>query len=59
MIRYRDTYAKVRLDYIKENVETLYLEFKLYKIPFYKYQRNFDYSRNDFNYNMLFLSRKN
>ena len=24
MTRYRDTYAKVRLDYIKENVETLY-----------------------------------
>ena len=28
MIRYRDTYAKVRLDYIKENVETLYKKTK-------------------------------
>lgn len=28
MIRYRDTYAKVRLDYIKENVETLYKKLK-------------------------------
>ncbi len=28
MTRYRDTYAKVRLDYIKENVETLYKKTK-------------------------------
>jgi alanine racemase (EC 5.1.1.1) len=28
MTRYRDTYAKVRLDYIKENVETLYKKLK-------------------------------